>query len=462
MSINYSVHPRWTGFVRVRSGRTLTQPVQTVCSRVLSRLVLLLTIAGGLFCGLTTEAVAADKILTLDQAIRMALTNNFAVQQAAANVRMRQGDVIHARRPVPSNPTLSLLAGRRSGPDRQTTDIGISFSQALWTNGKGELGANAARNRRGAAEQQLDYLKTLIVARTRAAFLAVLSADKSLETAKRLVKLNRDIRDFARRRLHAGEGTQLELNAAIIGLGRAQAAEAEARQQRTQARLALTDQLALDPSDFVQVTGHLMPKRLTIADTQTLLRRSLQRRADLTAAARKVAAARNELRLADSQMIPNLRVGGYYKREVSDDIAGITLSAPIPLFHRFTGEQHAAQARLDRAQIDQDALRLKVRRQVLLAVAEYRAARKRVSVFGNRVLDRAENNLALTRRAVKAGQLGAPAITTAQNNLMAVRRQYLGAIDALIQAGADLERSTGGLIHLGTQANNESGEKHPS
>src|SRR5699024_7772199 len=124
--------------------------------------------------------------------------------------------------------------------------------------------------------------------------------------------------------------------------------------------------------------------------------------------------------------------------------------------HQFEGEQRSAQARLDRAQIEEDALRQQVRREVLMAVADYRSARERVDVFGSQMLANAEENLALTRRAVKAGQLGAPAITTAQNNLMEVRGQYLAALDDLIAAGAALERSTGGLLRLAPTSSTES------
>lgn len=412
----------------------------------------------GLLFAAPAPAAEAESPLTLDRAVEAALANNFAVQRAASRVRMRQGEAVHAGRPVPSNPVVEASTARRDGPGGQSTDIGIAVSQSLWTGGKGELAAAAARNREGEAGKQLDYLRTTVAARTRAAFLGVLSGQKRLETAQRLVELNRDVRDFARRRLQAGEGTRLELNAAEIGLGRAQAARATARQRLAKARLSLAEQLALDPAQPLEVRGHLAPARLSLDDTAALLRQSLKRRADLAAAARSVAAARDELRLAERQNLPNLTVGAFYRREESNDVAGVSLAAPVPLLHQFRGERQAARARLERARIDRDALRQQVRREVLGAVADYRSARERVEVFGLRMLGDAEDNLSLTRRAVDAGELGAPAITTAQNSLMEVRRQYLAALDDLIAAGGALERSTGGLVRLEPTSHNESRE----
>ncbi|MDG4868542.1 TolC family protein [Guyparkeria sp. 1SP6A2] len=400
----------------------------------------------------------SDAPLTLDRAIDAALANNFAVQRAASEVRVRQGDAVHAGRSVPSNPVLEARTARRDGPGGQSTDFGITISQSLFTGGKGKLAENAARNRQGEAEQRLDFLRTTVAARTRSAFLQVLSAQERLNTAERLMTLNREVHDFARRRLQAGEGTRLEVNAAAISVGRAKAELAKARQRLAAARLALTEQLAVDPAQSVAIRGRLEPARLVIDDTDILLRQAMQRRADLAAAARSVAAARDELRLSERQLVPNVTVGAFYDRENSNDVLGLSLSAPIPALHRFQGEQRSAQARLDRAQIEQDALRQQVRREVLMAVAAYRSARERVEVFGSQMVANAEENLVLTRGSVDAGQLGAPAITTAQNNLMEVRRQYLTALDDLISAGAALERSTGGLLRLAPTSSTESRE----
>ena len=62
------------------------------------------------------------------------------------------------------------------------------------------------------------------------------------------------------------------------------------------------------------------------------------------------------------------------------------------------------------------------------------------------VFDAAQQSVELTKRAFQAGEVGAPAITAAQNNLISVRAEYLSALEGLINATTDLERATGGLI----------------
>jgi cobalt-zinc-cadmium efflux system outer membrane protein len=52
----------------------------------------------------------------------------------------------------------------------------------------------------------------------------------------------------------------------------------------------------------------------------------------------------------------------------------------------------------------------------------------------------------LLQQALQAGEVGAPAVTSAQNNLIEVRDSYLAALREQVDAIAMLERATGGLV----------------
>lgn len=395
------------------------------------------------------ESLAAP--LTLDAALRRALEYNYAIQAAKRRVGIRAGEAEHAGRLVPSNPELELESAQRDASDgSSSTDVGITIKQELWTGGKRGLQRGAADRRTEAARNELDFLRTSVAARVRRAFLRVLLAREARRTADRLVELAGQLHSYAQRRKKAGQATRMEVNVAAIGLGRARAEQVRAERDLTRARLALAELLSIDPSRPLQPEGELQPVALNLPDTGALIRQSLQRRRDLAASAQAVLAARKDLRLAKREIIPNLTIMGFYKEEEeSDEIAGVGLSLPLPLFHQFRGEQQAAGARLQRAQIERDALQLQVRREALQGVADYRAARGRVELLSDEMLEAAEDNLRLTRTAYQAGKVGAPAITAAQDNLLNVRRTYLNALDELITAATALERATGGLIHIG-------------
>lgn len=400
-------------------------------------------------------AFAATQIpqpLTLDAALAWAQQYNPAVRAARLRVERLTGEAIHADVAVPSNPRVELEAGRRSGRLEDSTDIGVRVSQELWIAGQGGLRQAAAENKVGAARADYTFLQASVQARTRAAFLSRLVAQRAVDTARQVVDANDKLAAYAQKRLEAGAGTQLEANAAQLGQSRARALLARARNRARQAGLALNDLLAIDPQRRLAIEGELGFAPLDLPDNGQLLRRSVERRTDLNAAAQRVVAAQKRLSLAERQIIPNLTVFGFYRQEADgkgsggEDITGGGIGFDVPILHRYAGERKSASAQLGQAQLEQDNLQREVRLQILSAIADYESASQQVATLNDAILNAAEQTLELTRRSFAAGQVAAPAITTAQNNLIAVRQDYLNALSALITAGTDLERASGGLV----------------
>ncbi|WP_111748544.1 TolC family protein [Salinisphaera orenii] len=412
--------------------------------------------------GFVSTAGAVTQIsqpLTLDAALSWASDYNPAVRGAKIRVERLSGKAIHADVAVPSNPRVEVGAGQRSTPAGTGTDLNIRISQELWIAGQGGLRESAANSELAAAKKQYRYLLSATTARVRAAFLSILVADKAVATAKRVVKANRELYDYAKRRIDAGAGTQLQVNSAKLGVSRAKALRAGAKNRLQRARLKLDDLLGIDPSRRLRIAGSLDIDPVDLPDRDELLQQAIRQRSDLVAAARQVDAARDRLSLANRELIPNLTVFGFYREENGGDgqgpngsgatIAGGGVSVDLPVLHRYEGERKQAAAKLDKAQLQQDNLQRNVRLQVLRALADYRSARRRVKALDSAVFDAAQQSVKLTERAFQAGEVGAPAITTAQNNLIAVRTEYISAQDALINATTDLERATGGLIAVG-------------
>lgn len=390
--------------------------------------------------------------LTLDKALQWAVEYNPTLRGARIELRRREGVREHAGVAVPSNPELELEAADRDAPGGGSTDIGIRLTQAFWIAGQGGLRERAAEARLEGARAQLDFLDAAVRARVRGAFLQVLVAERAVATAEQVVAVNRDLDDYARRRLAAGEANRLEANTVRIGMGRARALLAGAENRRARARLRLAELLAVDPAEPLVPAGRLTPAALDLPDRQRLLRAAVRRRGDLAAAGGEVEAAREALKLAERRIVPNLRVFGFYKEEERAEVTGGGVSFELPLLHRFGGERRQAAAALDAARLDRDTLTRTVRAQVLTALADYRAARERVAALSEAVVAAARENVELTRRAFEAGELGAPALAAAQDTLIDTRRDYLDALDALVRAGADLERATGGLVVMDNAA----------
>jgi len=402
--------------------------------------------------------------LTLDRAVEFALDNNLSLRTARTRIREQQGSLTHASRSVPSNPVLETRTGYRTRPGSDSVDVGIRVSQEFWIGGQGELMQAAASKRLTAAQAQYDFLKTTVAARARRAFLNVLWAQESRQTAHRALKLARQLEGYTKQQLQAGETTRLDLNTARLGTAQARNALEKAKAAQKRARIELSRVLSVPPEALGTIKGTLNLDPVDLPDRNELARRSVQRRRDLAAAAQEITAARKELELSRRQIIPNLTVFASFEREGGDDyIPGVGVSLPLPLLHQYEGETQQASARLQRSLAARDDLLLSVKNELALAMADYEAARQRVKIIGNQMLTAAEENVELTLAAFRAGKVGAASLSVAQDNLLNVRDEYLQSLDNLITAGGDLERTTGGLLFLaGANANDDLSPARPA
>jgi len=411
-----------------------------------------LTIASAAYAA---EVKQLPQPLTLSQALLWAEDFNPTLIGARIELRRRDGVLEHSDVAVPSNPELEFGAAERKARDGSTsTDIDIRLSQEFWIAGQGGLRERAAEFRVDGGRLQLDFLRTATRARVRAAFLQALVAERAVDTAQDVLQVSQDLGNYAKRRLDAGEANRIEANTARIGVGRAQALLAQATNRQVQARLALADLMGLDPEKSITLRGRLKPAALKLPDQSALLAQAVTRRGDLAAAMQDVRASRQELKLSQRQIIPNLKIFGSYGREEGADIVGGGLAFELPVLHRYGGERKQAAAELDAALLERDSLKLAVRRQVLSTLADYESARAQVAALNDDVVAAARQNFDLTRKAFQAGEVGAPALTTAQDTLINTRREYLNALDALVASATDLERATGGLVVMTNAAAN--------
>lgn len=390
-----------------------------------------------------------DQSLTIDQAITIALENNLSLRTARTRIRQQEGALTHASRAFPGNPELELKGGYRARPGSDTVDIGIRIAQEIWLGGQGDLMRSAAENRLTAARADYAYLQTATAARARRAFLNVLWARESMETAHRTLRFARELEGYARQRLEVGEATRLDLNTAQLGTARAHNALQKAEATLERARIQLTRVLSINVAELPAIEGELDLRPLQLPAQDALVNRAARRRQDLRSAARRIMAARKDLELSRRQVIPNLTVFGFIEREGGDNyIPGIGVSLPLPILHQYEGEIEQASATLERQLLEQDELFLQIRHELALATTDYRSARERVRIVSNRMLKAAENNVALVQEAFRAGEVGASELATAQNNLLDVRDEYLQALRDLITAGVELERVTAGVVTL--------------
>jgi cobalt-zinc-cadmium efflux system outer membrane protein len=172
-----------------------------------------------------------------------------------------------------------------------------------------------------------------------------------------------------------------------------------------------------------------------------------------------------EVVLAQAEGIPNITVGLGYLRENSaidvageeirsrDNLIGMKVSLPIPLFDRNQAGVMEAQARKSSAENRYLFARKVVEHEVEAAYARLKAAEKSLSIYARDIIPQLEENLKLVQEAYRLGEVGILSVIEEQKKFFEVNDGYLSALynhqAALVKlesiVGADLKRElTGG------------------
>jgi cobalt-zinc-cadmium efflux system outer membrane protein len=275
----------------------------------------------------------------------------------------------------------------------------------------------------------------LLAAEVHVVFVEAVEARELLEVARAESDLARQFLDLARRRLAAGEGTQLDVNVAAAELGRAEQAVGVEEGRYAAARAFLAETLGLQAATLPVPTGPLDPPMDEPPALDALLVDVEANRADLQALRETERAARGHVDRARAEAWPDLRLGLFSGvEEGRDALVGVSVALPLPVFARNQGAIAEAEAAVARVVAERDAARLSAVREVVVAWEQHRARARALTILRDRVLGTSEENLELLRKAFEAGKTGWVEVLVMRKALFDARR-------ALLETSADLRRA---------------------
>ena len=137
--------------------------------------------------------------------------------------------------------------------------------------------------------------------------------------------------------------------------------------------------------------------------------------------------------------------------EVRDNLLGIRLSLPLPLFDRNHAGIQDARARRHITEGRLTAAARDVEREVETAYTSYLNAEKAMSLYKTAIIPQLEENLALTQEAYRLGEVGILAVIQEQKKFFEVSDGYLTALHDRQTALAELEAAVASAINGGAQ-----------
>jgi NodT family efflux transporter outer membrane factor (OMF) lipoprotein len=387
----------------------------------------------------------------LDQLVASIDVSNQNVAAAVASYTQARALVQQQRAGLFPSIDLSGSATRSGGGDRTTTanqyraSIGASWEPDIW----GKLGAGVDNAQAGLQASAAELAAARLSAQGELAtnYFSLRQTDAQKALLDATTEGYARVLQITRNRFEAGIAARSDLLQAETQLANARIDQLTLTRQRSTLEHAIAVSLGKAASEFSlpQAPWQMVVPDVPAGVPSTLL----QRRPDIAAAERRVAAANAQIGVARSAYFPALNLTasfGYAAGSsagllnASNNLWSLGLSAAQTLF-----DAGATQARVAGAQAQRDAAIAQYRQSVLTAFADVEnqlaatrvlAQQQDLRKAASTAADQVEAQM-LNR--YRAGQISYSEVVTAQNTALTARR-------ALVQAQADRQTTAIALI----------------
>ena len=348
------------------------------------------------------------------------------------------------------NPEVSGSVGQKrvSSPGLSAEGIAWSVSVVQPIEWPGRIGLRKAIANRDIELAELGYerFKVALTGRIRTLAFGLFAAQEKAEAASEVAERFKALREVLVQRDPAGLTPLLETR--VI-----EATEVNAQRKASEATLAVQSALL----ELNQLRGAAPETKLTITPPHIAFASSpdkqqlggLARTNNFELRQRAVELAQQGFRvdLARNERFPALAIGPEYSEENAgserEQIIGISVSLPLPLWNRNSGEITTAKARQAQAEVSYHLAQREIERRVAEAALTYET---KLHEMGRWRPDSVQHFKEAAELADRHYRLGAVPIST----YVELQQQYLEAVDSLfdtkreaLEAAAQLELLTG-------------------
>jgi cobalt-zinc-cadmium efflux system outer membrane protein len=397
-----------------------------------------------------TAAGQSATLLSLDQAIDLALTHNHALKATRTLILQNQDQEITANlRPNPTfgadSQFIPIFTPQDFSLDTlnvtQQFDIGVGY---LFERGhKRQRRLQAARDQTAVTRAQVADAERSLAFNVGQQFVGVLLAESTLQFAQQDLQDFQQTVDIADAQYKAGDISQGDLLKIKLQLLQFQTDVSSARLAKVQALAGLRELLGYDaaPAGF-DVTGGLayVPLKSKLEDLQVM---ALHERPDLQAAVLGVTAAQSQILLAKANA--KVDVNGTYDFTHTGDLnsASIFVGFDLPIFNRNQGEIARTRHALTQAQ----ELQLSASDTVMTDVANaYEAVRSNdevLQLYVSGYLNQAKDSRDISEYAYKAGSASLLDFLDAERSYRSTQLAYRQALASYLTALEQLKQAVG-------------------
>ncbi|MBI5384455.1 MAG: TolC family protein [Verrucomicrobia bacterium] len=400
-------------------------------------------VAGGARLGFAAQTPESFSLnaLTLDEAVRLALAHNPALRASRAQVDAASGRAYQAKKW--SNPELELSAedwpvrnGRGFSEAKQT----IGIAQTLPYPGKKSLDKQIGGAGVKLSEAELALRRTEIVRDVKAGFFRVLASERLVEVSTQLVAVAESSAATARKRVDAGAAAYQEQLRAEVQLEQARTELTGFQRELATVRQIFATMLGRPDLKDASLSGTLADAPIP-ALMESGAEGVLAKHPSAAAAQANLDRAQLEHRRARLEPYPDVKVGlaGGRIGETDQSIIQLGFSLPLPLIDRGKGKQQEARANVSVAEAELHGVQQQLQREWANALKRYRTAAEQVANYRERILPKANDALRLVQTGFEQGKFNFIDLVDTQRTTAEARLAYQQKLLELNVAQAELE-----------------------
>lgn len=383
--------------------------------------------------------------LTLRQALALALARNPDLAAFSWDVRIGEARILQAGlRPNPeAGVEVEDVLGTGDFQGVREAQTTLALSQLIELGGKRAARVNSARLTRDLAGWDYETRRIEVFTQTAEAFVEVLNLQQRLALAEETVGLAEKAVEAVNKRVEAARTFAVEGTKAQVALASVQIERDQTRRALDAARQRLASHWGNSQPRFERVEGNLESTK-SVPDLERLLER-LRQNPNIARWATEISQREANVKLEKSRRVPDVTVGGGYRRlsgpEDNAFVAGVSI--PLPLFNKNQGNIKEAEYQLAKANDEQRATELRVKTALGQAWQRLAAAAAEVTALKGKVLPGAQQSFDTVSQYYTEGRLGYLEVLDAQRTLFASRSQYFRALTDYHQAVIAIERLIG-------------------
>lgn len=405
------------------------------------RCLLVLALAGT--CGAVPYGHAAEP-LRLDEAVARAMAAHPTLAAEAATIRAAQARADRAglATPYTVGGELENVAGTGSVSGVKSAEATVRIARLIELGGK-----RSARQALGAAEvRRAEHAAAVaridVMSRVTERFIEVLADQQRLAQAHEQVRLAEQTRREIASWVAAARNPESDLRAAEIAVADAELRREHAEHELASARTSLAAAWGATTPDFKTVSGNL--RQLPSVEPLDELLERLPEAAAQRGSEFEIAEIEAQRRVAIANARPDINVSlGVRRLEALDDQALVmAVSVPLGTKTRSRLEVAEADARMSAVEQRRAAARLEGHQALFEAYQELLHARTEYEAVTKRMLPKAEQAVAFTRRGFELGRFSFIALTQAQKTLFDLRVRGVEAAARYHTRLVEIERLT--------------------